>query len=72
MVVSQPVQRPIATGTVVATSGVKRDFQTMQGDAQASSAITSRCAGGKAVGKVERSPRKKPRKQTHKVARGEF
>jgi len=69
VVVSQPVQRPIATGTVVATSGVKRDFQTMQGDAQASSAITSRCAGGKAVGKVERSPRKKPRKQTHKVAR---
>jgi len=69
VVVSQPGQRPVGTGTVVATSGVKRDFQTMQGDAQASSAIISRCIpSSKVIEKVQRSPRKKPRKQKHTVA----
>lgn len=73
VVVSQPGQRPVGTGTVVATSGVKRDFQTMQGDAQASSAIISRCIpSSKVIEKVQRSPRKKPRKQKHTVALGMF
>jgi len=69
VVVSQPGQRPVGTSTVVATSGLKRDFQTMQGDAQASSAIISRCTpSSKVIEKVQRSPRKKPRKQKHTVA----